>query len=303
MNRIFIFAGILGIAFSMMAQSSLDGFQTHESGLRYKFNTKNDGGLPIQEGDIIIGTYAVAFGDSVVYNGLNGEPQPCFQASKNFEAFHGDLITGLQLMKVGEECVFAFPYDSIKKAQPLPPFFKPGEYSFFTVKIAKKQTQQEAMLEALKKQAEQKKVMDSLSKIEKQSIQGWLEEKKLKAEEINGVYYIKTKEGDGELPKNGQELSVNYVGRLLNGMLFDTSIETVAKSENAVQPGRKYAPLTFTLGKRQMIPGFETAAAHMKPGEQGTVVIPFALGYGERAIGNIPAYSTLVFDIEIVAIR
>ena len=303
MNRIFFFAGILGIAFSTMAQPSLDGFQTHESGLRYKFNAKSDKGLPIQEGDIIIGTFAVAFGDSVVYNGLNGEPRPCFQASKRLEAFHGDLITGLQLMKVGEECVFAFPYDSIKKAQQLPPFFKPDEYCFFTVKIAKKQTQQEAMMEALQKQAEQQKIIDSLSKIEKQSIQDWLEKKKLKAEEIKGVYYIQTKEGSGELPKDGQMLSVNYVGRLLNGMLFDTSIESIAKAEHAVQPGRKYAPITFTLGKKQMIPGFETAAAQMKAGEQGTVVIPFSMGYGDRNMGNIPPYSTLVFDIEIVEIR
>lgn len=303
MKKLFSLIGLISVASTLLAQPALDGFQTHESGLRYKFNVKNANGVPIEEDDIIIGNYAVIIGDSVMYDGLDAAPFPCFQASKRLEAFKGDLITGLLLMKVGEECVFAFSRDSMQKVQPQPSFFKPEDYCFFTVKIVKKQTQQEAMMEALQKQAKQQFMADSLAKIEKQSIQEWLKDKQLKAEEINGVYYIKTKEGFGEIPKSGQTVSVNYVGRLLNGKLFDTNVEKVAQAENAIQQGREYTPISFTVGKHQMIPGFETATANMKLGEKGTVVIPFNSGYGERSMGHIPAYSTLVFDIELVEIK
>jgi len=68
--------------------------------------------------------------------------------------------------------------------------------------------------------------------------------------------------------KAGDTVQVNYTGRLADGTIFDTSI------------GR--APLEFTLGKGEMIPGFENAVFGMKVGEKKTVTIPSADAYGSH---------------------
>lgn len=95
-------------------------------------------------------------------------------------------------------------------------------------------------------------------------------------------------------------MKVHYVGKFLDGRVFDTSVESVAKESGKYDAMRKYEPLEFTIGKRQMIPGFEEAVKMMSEGEKGVVVIPSRLAYGARQRGEIPPFSTLIFELELV---
>lgn len=80
---------------------------------------------------------------------------------------------------------------------------------------------------------------------------------------------------------NGDTVSVNYIGKLVNGTLFDTSIQ--AEAQKAGMPLRPYyEPLSFTVGAGQMISGFDAAVVGMKIGEEKTVSIPPAQAYGEK---------------------
>ncbi len=80
--------------------------------------------------------------------------------------------------------------------------------------------------------------------------------------------------------KANDTVSVDYVGTLENGTLFDTSLESEAKK--AGLPLRSsYEPLAFKVGAGQMIPGFDAAVLGMKVGEEKTVTIPPAQAYGE----------------------
>ena len=88
----------------------------------------------------------------------------------------------------------------------------------------------------------------------------------------------------------GDYVSVNYIGELENGSVFDTSIEQVAMDEGTYNPERNYEPLGFVAGAGQMIPGFDEAVIGMAVGEEQTVEIPSEEAYGEYS-------SELVIDI------
>ncbi len=79
----------------------------------------------------------------------------------------------------------------------------------------------------------------------------------------------------------GDTVSVNYIGSLDDGTVFDTSYEDVAKENDIYTPGRPYEPLSFEVGVGQMIKGFDDGVIGMKVDETKTVAIPPEDAYGE----------------------
>ena len=82
--------------------------------------------------------------------------------------------------------------------------------------------------------------------------------------------------------KNGTTVYVDYMGKLENGTVFDTSIKSVAEENGIFNPNREYKPLNFTVGKHQLISGFENAVIGMHVGENKTITIPPEKAYGVR---------------------
>ena len=103
-----------------------------------------------------------------------------------------------------------------------------------------------------------------------------------------GVLYRVISSGSGTVaPKINSVVTVHYKGALINGREFDSSI------------GRGY-PEAFRVG--ELIEGFRMALLSMREGDKWVVYIPQEQGYGKRASGPIPGYSTLVFEIELIKI-
>jgi len=94
--------------------------------------------------------------------------------------------------------------------------------------------------------------------------------------------------GTGKEVKSGDVITVHYTGWLENGTEFDSSL----------RPGRE--PLVITLGMGQVIKGWDEGIPGMKVGGKRRLTIPPHLGYGNRAVGLIPANSTLIFDVELL---
>lgn len=94
--------------------------------------------------------------------------------------------------------------------------------------------------------------------------------------------------------KVGDVVSVNYTGKLVDGTVFDSNIDP--------QFGH-VEPFIFPLGVGQVIAGWDEGVVGMKVGEKKTLTIAPEKGYGENAVGPIPANSTLIFDIEVLAIN
>ncbi len=97
--------------------------------------------------------------------------------------------------------------------------------------------------------------------------------------------------GTGAEAKEGSSITVKYTGTLADGTVFDSTDK---------QGG---TPATFTLAKGQLIDGWVQGIPGMKVGGKRHLVIPPSLGYGAQANGSIPANSTLIFDIELVAVN
>ncbi len=116
---------------------------------------------------------------------------------------------------------------------------------------------------------------------------------KLNNQKMNkqGVQIERLKEGAGAVAKNGDIVSVHYVGTLENGTKFDSSVD-------------RGVPFEFTLGAGQVIPGWEIGVEGMKVGEKRKLTIPSLLAYGERGAGNvIPPNATLIFEVELLGIK
>jgi FKBP-type peptidyl-prolyl cis-trans isomerase FkpA len=95
--------------------------------------------------------------------------------------------------------------------------------------------------------------------------------------------------GKGDGAKAGDTVTVNYLGTLENGTKFDSSYD------------RKQT-FDFVLGAGSVIEGWDQGLVGMKVGEKRKLTIPSRLGYGGAAQGSIPAFSTLIFEIELVKI-
>jgi len=92
----------------------------------------------------------------------------------------------------------------------------------------------------------------------------------------------------------GDIVSVNYTGRLVDGTVFDSNIDP--------QFGH-VEPFVFPLGAGNVIAGWDEGIVGMKVGETKTLTISPDKGYGANPVGPIPANSTLVFDVELLAIN
>ncbi|MBU6490547.1 FKBP-type peptidyl-prolyl cis-trans isomerase [Patescibacteria group bacterium] len=98
--------------------------------------------------------------------------------------------------------------------------------------------------------------------------------------------------GTGATAVAGDSVTVNYVGALTNGTVFDASANHGTSG------------FTFTLGAGQVIKGWDEGIVGMKVGGKRKLIIPASLAYGNQAIGNIiPANSTLVFEVELLKVQ
>jgi len=107
----------------------------------------------------------------------------------------------------------------------------------------------------------------------------------------SGLRYKILRPGTGAQPQKGQTITAEYVGKLLDGTIFDAS---------ANHP----AAFQFAVGTGQVIKGWDEAFASMKKGEKRLIVVPPELGYGDKGAGpSIPPNAWLVFEVELIGIR
>lgn len=105
----------------------------------------------------------------------------------------------------------------------------------------------------------------------------------------SGLQYEDTIIGEGETSAIGNVATVNYTGYLEDGTIFDTS-------QNA-------PPYAFILGAEQVIKGWDEGLVGMNVGSQRRLRVPPELGYSDVAVGDIPANSTLIFNVELLSIE
>jgi FKBP-type peptidyl-prolyl cis-trans isomerase len=100
----------------------------------------------------------------------------------------------------------------------------------------------------------------------------------------SGLYYIETKAGAGATPAYGKKVRVKYTGKFTDDTVFDSST------------------FDFNIGLSQVIKGWDEGVGYMKEGGKATLIVPSDLGYGPNGYSDIPGYTPLIFEVELIDI-
>lgn len=259
------------------------GYQATDNGLYYRLFTNNGGENP-QIGDLLELTMSCSVNDTVVILPLTKNIIPMTEPS-----FWSDFVEGFSMMHKGDSASFIVDIDSsfvnLFGYNTLPPQFNSTDIMRFEVRLDDFYPESEfrfRMIENIKKNypAETEKAVSELN--------AYLEKNGVVAQPTStGLYYVKTQDGTGEKPSKGSTVKAHYTGYLLDGTVFDTSIE-------------RGEPIEFVLGVGQVIPGWDEGIALMSKGEKAVLYIPYYLAYGDRDLGVIPPFSNLVFEVELI---
>lgn len=268
------------VAAVVLTASCKKGIQKTAGGLEYIIHNSNSGPKP-KEGDImrcdIVYKIVKGESDSVFFRSMDRDTGAVVKLSK--PTCKGCIEEGMMLMSAGDSATFIASADSFflkTIGQDLPPFVPKGSKIKFEVKLHS--IMSEAQRTSMLKEAETKALADYLKRNNITT-----------TPTASGLIYIETTAGTGETPTDGDSISVNYVGKFLDGRVFD---ESTGKD-----------PISFPLGQMIVIPGWEEAFKLMKAGGKATLITPSAIAYGERGYSPvIPASTTLVFDVELVKV-
>lgn len=116
----------------------------------------------------------------------------------------------------------------------------------------------------------------------------------------NGVVIIVQEEGTGVKPSEFRLIYTNYSGRLLNGTMFDTNNEDLAKENEIWDANRLYRIFQFTLGSGEAIQGFNIGFRQLKSGSKAILIIPSPWAYRDQERDRIPANSVLMFEVDFL---
>ncbi len=302
---------IIAILFTSLLIAACSGSKETPSG--YKFNVVRKGdGVKIDSGKFVVMNLLFMDGKDSVWNDSKKNGFPAVIQMQGTVPKGDAVLEVIKMMSKGDSVVFKVPAKTLFEntfRQPLP--FSVDSASSFTFQIGlssvlNQEEMNKLQTELVAKQNE-KMLQDQKAQLGKDitAIDDFLKAKNVTAQTTtSGLRYIITKPGTGENAKAGQQVKIDYLGYLLNGKFFDTSIESEAKKNNLYTQGRPYSPLELTVGAQQVIPGWEEAIQLMNKGSKMTVYIPSTLAYGNQRRGDVIAEnSVLVFDMELIEVK
>ena len=261
-----------------------------------QFVSQNPEGRQIVEGDLVYGEVSMKFNDTDMRNNL-GHPALLFQITK--PEYVGDLNDCLMQMHTGDHAIVTVECDSIAKyhgASALPPDYVADKGMKITFDIT--------VTEVKNMQDMQNEAMEAMN-AEAGKIAEYVANNNITATPTeDGLYVIVKQKGNGPKIGAGKTAMINYTGRLLNGKMFDSSVEADAKEGGVYDPRRPYAPLEYNVDKGGLIQGWIKGLDGQAQGSVITLIIPSALAYGPQSAGSdIGPFEPLTFDLEIVEVR
>lgn len=294
MKRLFNLAALsLLVSVAMMScgpKSPFPGYKATGTGLYYKMIAAGNG-PQLQMGDFIKVRLAYYLGDSLLFT-TDNLPEDAYDQIRE-SVFQGDLMEGFRMMHVGDSMSFMINSDSTFRKQfhapIIPEYVSPDVFLRWEVVVDQAYTQDE--FNKIQEAIAQKK-MEEAAALQQQAndvFAAYLAENGITTQpQESGLVYVCTKKGKGPKPGYKQMVKVHYTGKLLDGRVFDSSVE-------------RGEPIEFQLGVGQVIPGWDEGIALMSKGEKGILYIPSNLAYGARQAGElITPYSNLIFEVELV---
>jgi FKBP-type peptidyl-prolyl cis-trans isomerase FkpA len=272
------------------------------TGIEYHFYKHDKKGKMAVMGDIAtISLIYATEGDSLIFDshlkGGDAQGNVKLQVQKSF---NGCLEQGITLMAVGDSAAFKINTDSLFNKSfhmrgGVPPQMKGYKYLVFKIKLVKTQTEQEA-------KDEQQKAMDAVKGQEQASIAKYLKDSNYHVTPTaDSLFVLKQSGTSTTLIQVGDSVFITYVGKLLNGKVFDQSADHPGAP--FVMVGGRPTLATIYDPSMRLIHGWVEAIGMMHEGDKVTILCPSSIAYGAHAMGPlIPAYSPLVFDMEVIKV-
>lgn len=279
MKKVFVMLTAFCVMLSFLTgcDNASNGCKTTENGLKYSFVKKSHRGNLPQIGDIIEFRWACTLNDTLTLIPSTDEMIKLAEP-----AFKSDIMEGFAMMHIGDSALFFADVETV--------FVKmfgyprvPGDMDSTSVirfDVRMNDFYPESEFENKMKEKGEKAIA---------VLKKYIEDNNILAEPTeSGLYYVQISEGNGEKPAQGANVKVHYTGKLLNGEVFDSSIE-------------RGEPIDIPIGVGRVIPGWDEGIMMMSKGEKGVLYIPYNLGYGERGAGGvIPPFANLIFEVELV---
>jgi peptidylprolyl isomerase len=115
----------------------------------------------------------------------------------------------------------------------------------------------------------------------------------------SGLYYIPIREGTGISPDEGTFIEIHYVGELIDGTVFTTSYQETAETNSILDTEFLYGPARLQLGYIGQA-GLNEGIQLMKVGGKAMLILPSSIALGGFTSGSVPAYSTLIYTVELL---
>jgi len=270
-------------------KSRYDQFDVTDSGLHYRL-VSTGSGKEIKDGDVItLDLKYLTIKDSLMFDSRRlGRP---FMIKVDKSEFKGDLMEGFRMLHLGDSAQFILCADSFFTKTlrgELPKEFSKGSDMKFSVRVKAVQSEKELKAQQEKEMEKRKKLAEINKSAEDSLIKKFVADNNIKQKpNASGIYLIETKKGNGKTIEKGDTIVVNYRGSLLNGKEFDSSY------------GRG-EPAKFPIGVGMVIPGWDESLPGLKVGSGVKLIIPSEKAYGAMENERIPAYSPMLFEIEVL---
>ncbi len=201
--------------------------------------------------------------------------------------FEGDINSALSLMAEGDSATFVIRADSflLKNAKmlQLPKFVNENSKIIFDVKLHDIQTLEE--INAAQAQKKAQAIQQAAEAIKLYTQHNMPEIK----QRPSGLFFKKKKQGKGKPAKVGSKVKLHYTGKFLNGKTFASSYDN-------------NKPISFTVGKGEVIDGWDEGVSLMHQGDEAILVLPSSIGY-KQGRGQVPANTPLVFELKLLEVK
>jgi len=271
------------LAVIMIAGCQGTSFEKTKSNLVYKIYRSKDTAT-VHNGETMKVQVIQKINDSTLFDSHQTTPvylpvgqQRPYDASEVFTKLRlNDSLVTVQMM------------DSFIKQNPrLLQRFKNGDRIITTFKVLHIYKQGENYM------ADQQKDQDAVIALKDKELEDYIAKNKINATKTaNGVYVEITNPGQGAQADTGKYVSVMYKGTTLNGKMFDSNTDSSSRHKE---------PLQFTIGKREMIPGFDEGVRVFKNGGQGRIFVPAKLGFGPNPNSpDIKPFDPVIFEVKLI---
>ncbi len=301
---------VMFIAVILFTACSTNSRET-SSGQEFIVVRKGDG-LAIDSGKYMIMHFLFKDSKDSIWNDTRKGGMPLIMQKQGIVRPGDKVLEVINMLSKGDSVTFQVPVKDIftkSFRQPVPPTVDSLSKFTFVVSLTQSLNREELQKfqEELVAKQNEKLINDKKEQLGKDTvaIDNYLAGKNIQViKTASGLRYIITKMGKGENAKEGQTVKVDYVGYLLNGKYFETSLKPIALEKGLYHEGYAYAPIEFPLAPTSIIQGWFEMLKLMNKGTKATVYIPSSLGYGNlRRSEILVENSILVFDMELIDIK